>query len=68
MGAAVGAHINPAVTLGFWQLGKIRTTDAVWYVLAQGLGGLGAGLVLKLVLGQCLRRPQRSLYYHQAGA
>ncbi|MBF9222911.1 MIP/aquaporin family protein [Hymenobacter ruricola] len=43
-GRRSGAHFNPAVTLGFWQLGHIRTPDAVWYVLAQFAGALGAGL------------------------
>jgi aquaporin Z len=42
-GKRSGAHFNPAVTLGFWQLGHIRTADALWYVLAQFAGALLAG-------------------------
>jgi aquaporin Z len=42
-GKRSGAHFNPAVTLGFWQLGHIRTADALWYGLAQFTGALVAG-------------------------
>jgi aquaporin Z len=45
-GKRSGAHFNPAVTLGFWQLGHIRTADAVWYVLAQFTGALAAGFAM----------------------
>ena len=38
-GKRSGAHFNPAVTLGFWQLGHIRTADALWYVLAKDAQG-----------------------------
>jgi len=49
-GRQSGAHINPAVTLTFWRLGKVRTWDAVFYVLAQFAGGaLGVLLVLALL-------------------
>lgn len=50
-GKKSGAHINPAVTLAFWQLGHIKRADACWYVVAQALGGLAAALALGLVLG-----------------
>ena len=43
LGKRSGAHFNPAVTLGFWQLGHIGTADALWYVLAQFSGALLAG-------------------------
>jgi aquaporin Z len=49
-GRRSGAHFNPAVTLGFWQLGHIRTADALWYVLAQFAGALGAGLAMRWLL------------------
>ncbi|OGX80770.1 hypothetical protein BEN49_03400 [Hymenobacter coccineus] len=45
-GKRSGAHFNPAVTLGFWQLGHIRTADAVWYVAFQFAGALGAGFLM----------------------
>jgi aquaporin Z len=40
IGQRSGAHINPAITLAFWQLGKIPTGDAVAYVVAQFLGAI----------------------------
>lgn len=39
-GRRSGAHLNPAVTLTFWQLGKIETRDAVGYAVAQATGAL----------------------------
>lgn len=39
LGRRSGAHMNPAVTLTFLRLGKVRTHDAVAYVAAQFLGG-----------------------------
>jgi aquaporin Z len=49
-GQQSGAHINPAVTLTFWRLGKVETWDAVFYVIAQFIGGaLGVLLVLALL-------------------
>jgi aquaporin Z len=38
-GQRSGAHMNPAVTLTFWRLGKIARWDAVFYVVAQFVGG-----------------------------
>ncbi|MGI4735603.1 MAG: MIP/aquaporin family protein [Janthinobacterium lividum] len=46
-GKRSGAHINPAVTLAFWQLGKIQGPDGCWYPLAQAVGGIGAMLLLR---------------------
>lgn len=44
-GKQSGAHFNPAVTLTFWRLGKVQASDALFYVLAQGAGGV-AGVVV----------------------
>jgi aquaporin Z len=38
IGRESGAHINPAVTLGFWLMGKMDVRTAVGYVLAQMAG------------------------------
>jgi aquaporin Z len=38
-GMRSGAHLNPAVTLTFWRLGKVKAWDALGYVLAQFVGG-----------------------------
>jgi aquaporin Z len=39
LGQISGGHINPAVTVAFWRMGKVPTRDAVMYVVAQFLGG-----------------------------
>jgi aquaporin Z len=46
MGQRSGAHFNPAVTLTFLRLGKVQPWDAVFYIVAQFIGGvLGVALV-----------------------
>ena len=45
-GKRSGAHLNPAVTLSFLWLGKIKPWDAVYYILAQFLGGLSGVLLV----------------------
>ena len=53
-GKRSGAHINPSVTIVFWRLGKVKSWDALFYVLAQ-FAGAGAGVLLAwLVLGELL--------------
>ena len=39
-GKQSGAHINPAVTLTFFRLGKVEPPDILFYVTAQFAGGL----------------------------
>ena len=55
-GAISGAHFNPAVTFGVWLVGRISTMRAIWYVWAQLVGALAAGLALLLVFGEGGRR------------
>ena len=40
LGKRSGAHFNPAVTLTFWRLGKVKNWDAVFYIVAQFVGGI----------------------------
>ena len=49
LGAVSGGHFNPAVTFGVWIMGRITPMRAVLYVVAQLVGGLAAGLALKIV-------------------
>ncbi len=53
-GKRSGAHFNPAVTLTFLRLGKIKTTDAFFYVLFQFIGGVIGVLISWLMLGALL--------------
>jgi MIP family channel proteins len=46
-----GAHINPAVTLGFWSLRRFPARDVVPYIVAQCIGAIGASLLLVWLLG-----------------
>ncbi|MGH7387948.1 MAG: aquaporin [Candidatus Rokuibacteriota bacterium] len=56
-GRQSGAHLNPAVTLAFFRLGKVRGPDAVFYGVAQFLGGaVGLGAAA-LALGPWLGHP-----------
>jgi aquaporin Z len=38
LGEASGAHMNPAITLTFFYLGKIRLVDLCFYIIAQVTG------------------------------
>lgn len=44
-----GAHVNPAVTLGILIAGKIDLVKAVFYWIAQIIGGILAGILLHVV-------------------
>ena len=46
VGKESGAHINPAVTLGFWLMQKLTTRVAIGYVLAQLAGSVLGALPL----------------------
>ena len=50
-GKQSGAHLNPAVTLTFLRLGKVKALDAVFYIMAQFVGGALGVLLTWAVLG-----------------
>ena len=52
-GGRSGAHINPATTLTFWRLGRIRAVDVGGYV-----GGQLLGAVLGVALASALLGPR----------
>lgn len=56
-GQQSGAHMNPATTLTFLRLGKIKPLDATFYIAAQFLGGTGGVLLSKVLLGQVISHP-----------
>jgi aquaporin Z len=60
-GKQSGAHFNPVVTLTFFRLGKVKPKDALFYVLAQFVGGLSGIFVAVQLLGDAIADP--SVHY-----
>jgi aquaporin Z len=56
-GRRSGAHMNPAVTLTFWSLGKVNGRDAVWFGAAQFFGGLVGVLLVLALFGERFAAP-----------
>ncbi len=56
-GKQSGAHLNPAVTLTFFRLGKIEGIDTCFYIIAQSLGGLIGVLLSAVALGMAIEHP-----------
>jgi aquaporin Z len=56
-GKQSGAHFNPAITLTFCWLGKVRAWDACFYVVAQFLGGLAGVMLMAALLGSWVTHP-----------
>ena len=47
VGDVSGAHLNPAVTLGFWAVGRLRASEVPPYVFSQCTGALVASFVVR---------------------
>jgi aquaporin Z len=56
-GKQSGAHLNPAVTLTFFRLGKVAPWDAVFYVIAQFAGGVAGVALVAAAAGKLLAHP-----------
>lgn len=54
IGNVSGAHINPAVTLGFWFAGRMERGWVLPYVSSQCLGALAASGILRLLFDNSL--------------
>jgi aquaporin Z len=52
VGDISGAHLNPAVTLGFWAARRLPGRDVLAYVPSQVLGALAASGLLRLLFPQ----------------
>jgi aquaporin Z len=56
-GQRSGAHMNPALSLTFFRLGRIGRTDFVGYVIAQFIGGIAGVALCAFALGKLLADP-----------
>ena len=56
-GKRSGAHINPAVTITFFRLKKITSSDALGYIIAQFIGGILGILLVATILGNPFTNP-----------
>jgi aquaporin Z len=57
-GKRSGAHVNPATTLAFFRLGKVKPTDALFYVAAQFVGGVIGTLAAVALLRPAVGAPE----------
>ena len=48
LGRLSGAHLNPAVTLGFWAFGRMSRAEAAGYVAAQLAGAVAGAMAARL--------------------
>ena len=58
LGQISGGHINPAVTLAFWSLGKVPGRDVLPYIAAQTAGAFAGVALAALVWGDLARSVQ----------
>ena len=56
-GQQSGAHFNPAVTLSFLWLGKVKPWDALFYVISQTIGSLAGVLLVSFTLRDSFGQP-----------
>jgi aquaporin Z len=53
VGHVSGGHFNPAVSVGLWVAGRMRSSDLLPYIVAQVIGGaLGGALLYVIASGQ----------------
>ena len=52
IGRVSGCHINPAITIGMLIDGRIEKNDAIFYIVAQFIGGIVGALLLWIIVGQ----------------
>jgi aquaporin Z len=49
IGSISGCHINPAVTLGLWVIGKTKSMDLPFYIVGQVVGGIVGASVIYVI-------------------
>ena len=50
IGHISGCHINPAISIGMVVAGRMKATEAAYYILAQILGGIAGAALLYLIV------------------
>jgi aquaporin Z len=50
LGHISGAHLNPAVTVGFWISGRISSKEVLPYIVSQVVGGITGAAVLYIIV------------------
>ena len=58
LGKRSGAHFNPAITLTFWRLGKVKNWDMLFYIIAQFTGGIVGVFAVALFVRMALSHPK----------
>ena len=61
LGQRSGGHLNPAVTIAFWQRGQVKTPDAIAYVIAQTLGAIVGTIIVAQAAGDWAKSIQYGL-------
>src|SRR5213594_4282233 len=56
-GKQSGAHFNPSFTLTFFRLGKVEAWDAVFYAVAQFIGGVAGVVLTAAIVGSPIGHP-----------
>jgi len=57
-GKRSGAHLNPAVTLAFWRMGRVPAQDAFFYGVFQVAGAIAGVALAWLLFGDALAHPR----------
>jgi aquaporin Z len=56
-GRRSGAHNNPSVTITFWSLGKVTSSDTLFYVIAQFIGGIVGTFAVGVLFKESFTEP-----------
>jgi aquaporin Z len=49
IGSISGCHVNPAVTMGLWVIGKTKSKDLPFYLVGQFVGGIIGATVIYII-------------------
>jgi aquaporin Z len=49
IGSISGCHINPAVSVGLWVIGKTKSKDLPFYIVGQVIGGIVGATVIYII-------------------